>query len=642
MAINIPIISSLEGKGFEQAALQLKALETNGERAGFVMEKAFLPAVAALGALAVVGGLAVKAAIDDEAAQAILANTLKNVTDASDAQVASVEASITAMQRATGVADDELRPAFANLVTGTKDILEANKLLSLAMDISAGSGADLASVSDALAKAYGGNTKALGALSPEIKAMMGDGASLNTVMDTLGKTFGGSAATAAGTAKGQFKILNIQIGELQESIGYALLPVLTDVLPLLTAFGDWAGNNVGVIMAIGTMIAAAAAAVVAYKIALLLANAVTVVSTALNWGLAASAAAANTAMTLGVGAAAIAAGLVVTAGAFLIYKNATKDSTKATALATDGASILGRELDLQDKQLSVVQQEHKAFGEQLKKTEEELKKAAESSGTVADKAKEMAARVKDASNALEKYMVTSLKNAQDELEKATNKFTDFATTVSDGIKDAFSFSDAKTAGDETGKGFLQGLRDQVAGIIKYGADVQTLLKSGLSQEALKAVLEAGGKSGAAIAMELIKGGTTAIDETNALVASAQAAADLIGQSAAQQWYGAGVSNAQSYLQGIEAAFAEAQKRLGKKGLRLPDVKGIGASFGNAVTGPMITPVAAPSFGGRPEQGQNVVINVTGGLGTSLETAKLVVDNLTQYTQVYGPLNVAIR
>jgi len=106
--INIPIVSSLGGKGFEQAILQLKALETNGERAGFVLNKAFVPAIAALGALAAAGGFAVKAAIDDQESQVQLAQALKNTVGASDETVRATEKMITQMSRASGVADDEL------------------------------------------------------------------------------------------------------------------------------------------------------------------------------------------------------------------------------------------------------------------------------------------------------------------------------------------------------------------------------------------------------------------------------------------------------------------------------------------------------------------------------------------------------
>ena len=200
----------------------------------------------------------------------------------------------------------------------------------------------------------------------------------------------------------------------------------------------------------------------------------------------------------------------------------------------------------------------------------------------------------------------------------------------------------KTAGDETGKGFLAGLQDQVTGIQVYADDVATLLTMGLSQDSLQAVLDAGGESGAAIAAELIKGGANAIIKTNQLVESAKVAADFVGQLAANQWYGAGVSNAQSYLQGVEAAFAEAQKRLGAKGLKLPDIKGIGASFSESLAGPSVTPIQVskptPGYGGP---GGGVTINVTGGISTSAEIGESVVNAIRAYNRAAGPANIAV-
>ena len=615
MAINIPIISSLDGKGFDKALLELKSLETNSERAGFVMEKAFLPAVAALGALTVIAGASVKAAVEDEAAQAQLAQALKNVTSATDEQIAAVEKQINAMQMATGVADEELRPAFAALVRGTNNVAIATEGLNLALDISAATGQDLQGVSDALAKAYGGNYKALKQLSPEIYKMIKDGASLDDVMAALAGTFGGSAATAAGTAQGQFKRLSVATDEAKESIGKALMPAVQEILPYLIQFGDWAANHTPILLGVGTAIAAITTAVIAYKVAQLAANAITIVATALNWGMAASAAAVATATSWGIAAATIAAGLVVVAGAFLIYKNATKTAVTATSgLATQLGPILGPELD---------------------KTYDKVTKTG---GAVDD----MAEKVKKASEALKTYMEAALKSAQGALEDAQGAFDDFASSVSDGLKDAFSFKDAKDAGDETGTGFLQGLRDQVKGIQSYSKDVSTLLTLGLSQDALQAVLDAGGESGAAIAAELIKGGSTAILETNALVESSKVAAAIIGQQAAKQWYGAGVSNAQSYLQGVEAAFAEAQKRLAKKGLKIADIKGISASFSESLAGPSVTPIAMPTNSNSGSAaGGSVVVNVNGVM-TNAQTGQAVLDALTQYTQVYGPLNLAIR
>lgn len=613
MAINIPIISSLDGDGFKKAITQLKALETNSERAGYIAGKAFLPAVAAMGALTVAAGYSIKAAVEDSAAQAQLAKTLQNVVGATDAQVAATEKQISAMQMATGVADDQLRPAYASLILGTKDLATANEALQLAMDISAGTGTDLASVSDALAKAYGGNYKALRQLSPELYAMIKDGASLDTVMATLSKTFGGSAAVAANTAEGKFKRLNVALGEVQESIGLALLPAVEAVLPYLISFGSWAQDHVGTLMAVGTAIAAISTALIGFKAAQLIANAVTVVTTALNWSLAASAAAANTALTIGVGAAAIAAGLVVAAGAFLTFKAATKTTVETV----------------------------KPFGPQLSEITPKLDTVTKGLGGAGDAAKKMADRIKEASDALKKYLEAALDDAKTQLADAQTAFTDFATSVSDSIKDAFSFADAKEAGDETGAGFLQGLRDQVAGIVKYGNDVKTLLGMGLSQEALQAVLDAGGESGAAIAAELIAGGTSAIKETNELVMAAENAAATIGTQAAQQWFGAGVDNAKSYLQGVEAAFAEAQKRLKAKGLKIADLKGISAGFSEAITRPVpaVTPIQTGQNMGLPGGG-DITINLSTLVPTA-QTGEVIINSIRAYNRAAGPANIAV-
>jgi len=614
VAINIPIISSLDGTGFAKAITQLKKLETTSERAGFIAGKAFVPALAAMGALTAAAGYSVKAAIEDSAAQAQLAKTLQNVVGATDAQISATEKSISSMAMATGVADDQLRPALASLVLGTQDLATANDALTLALDVSAGTGADLATVSDALSKAYGGNYKALRQLSPQLYTMIKDGASLDEVMAELSRTFGGSAAVAANTAEGKFKRLNVALSEAAEAIGLAILPAVEAVLPYLISFGNWAQDHVGTLMAVGTAIAAIATALIGFKAAQVIANAVTVVTTALNWSLAASAAAANTALTIGVGAAAIAAGLVVAAGAFMAFKAATKTSVETI----------------------------KPFGPQLSEINNGLGPLPDKLEKTGGAAKGMADKIKEASDALKKYLEAALADAQKQLLDAQTAFSDFATEVSDSIKDAFSFADAKEAGDETGQGFLQGLRDQVAGVVKYGKDVKTLLEMGLSQQALQAVLDAGGESGAAIAAELIAGGTSAIKETNDLVMAAENAAATIGQQAAAQWFGAGVDNAKAYLQGVEAAFDEAQKRLKNKGLKIADIKGISAGFSEAIARPQVasvTPLSAgQSYG--VTGGGDITINLS-TLVPSAQTGEVIINSIRAYNRAAGPANIAV-
>lgn len=106
MAINIPILSSLNAEGFEKAAKEFKALKTNGEKANYAISKAALPAAAALAAVAAVGVTFVKAAMDDNTAALKLSTTIKNVTGSTDAAIAANEKYITSLMLSTNTADD--------------------------------------------------------------------------------------------------------------------------------------------------------------------------------------------------------------------------------------------------------------------------------------------------------------------------------------------------------------------------------------------------------------------------------------------------------------------------------------------------------------------------------------------------------
>jgi len=201
------------------------------EKFGKVAAAAFAAAAAAAAAYA--GKLAiegVKAAIEDEAAQKRLALALQNVTGATEAQIAAVEEQISKTALATGVADDKLRPALQRLATATGSVSESQKLLTLALDISAATGKDVETVSNALGKAYEGNTASLARLgiglsAAEIKTM-----GLQGAVTQLGQTFGGAAATQANTFEGQIARLKVGFDEAKEAIGAQLLPVIQRLL----------------------------------------------------------------------------------------------------------------------------------------------------------------------------------------------------------------------------------------------------------------------------------------------------------------------------------------------------------------------------------------------------------------------------
>jgi hypothetical protein len=214
---------------------------------GKVVGAAFVAAAAAAGAYAVKIGIeGVKAAIEDEKAQTQLALALENATGATSAQIKATEDSILQMSLASGVADDQLRPALARLVRSTSDTEKAQQLLATALDVSTATGKPLETVANALGKAYDGNTAALGKLgiglsSAELKTM-----SFEQVQTRLSDLFGGAAAANAETYAGRIARVQVAFDETKETLGKALLPILEtlltfindNALPAINAFSN--------------------------------------------------------------------------------------------------------------------------------------------------------------------------------------------------------------------------------------------------------------------------------------------------------------------------------------------------------------------------------------------------------------------
>jgi hypothetical protein len=247
-----------------------KDVETFGDKMGKVgkmVGAAFVAAAAAAGAYAVKIGIeGVKAAIEDEKAQTQLALALENATGATQAQIKATEQSILQMSLATGVADDELRPALGRLVRSTGDITKAQDLLSTALDISTATGKPLETVANALGKAYDGNTAALGKLGIGLSAAELKTMDFTQVQGKLSELFGGAAARNADTYAGRIARMQVAFNEAKETIGFALLPILeklmgfinNNALPIINAFSgafSLNGNGLGgVITTLGNII----------------------------------------------------------------------------------------------------------------------------------------------------------------------------------------------------------------------------------------------------------------------------------------------------------------------------------------------------------------------------------------------------
>jgi hypothetical protein len=236
-------------------------------KTGKMIGAAFVAAAAAAGAYAVKIGIeGVKAAIEDEKAQTQLALALENATGATKAQIAATENSILQMSLATGVADDELRPALGRLVRSTGDITQAQDLLSTALDVATATGKPLETVANALGKAYDGNTAALGKLGIGLSAAELKTMDFTQVQGKLSELFGGAAARNADTYAGRIARMQVAFDEAKETIGFALLPILEkmmnfinqNALPIINAFSgafSLNGNGLGgVITTLGNII----------------------------------------------------------------------------------------------------------------------------------------------------------------------------------------------------------------------------------------------------------------------------------------------------------------------------------------------------------------------------------------------------
>lgn len=243
MAVVIPIISEWNAKGLNKAMADINKAGSNFDKFAIGIDKAARTAGIALVGLSAAGFAAAKAAADDAQEAAVLATTLKNTTKATDSQVSSVEAWITKQGQLFGVTDSKLRPALGKLVTATGNVAKAQELAGLAMDISTARGTDLESTSQALAKAYSGNFTALKKLVPgldEAAIKSGDWAQVQAALNAV---VGGAAATAADTTAGRYQIMTVNMQEAKEAIGAGLLPLMEQLLPVLSSMAIYVQNN---------------------------------------------------------------------------------------------------------------------------------------------------------------------------------------------------------------------------------------------------------------------------------------------------------------------------------------------------------------------------------------------------------------
>jgi hypothetical protein len=639
MAINIPIITTFSDAGIGAAEKVFKKFGKTGALVGAAVTAAF-------GAAAVGITKALQAAAEDQKSVALLDKQLRNTVGATNSMVASTEDFIGKMQFASGVADSQLRPSLATLVRATGDLTQAQDLLGLALDLSAGANVDLETASLALSKAQNGQLGALTKLGIALDPAIVKSKDFAAAQRELEKQFGGASLAAANTFEGQMRRLGVVFDEVQETIGYAILnnryfKDALDKLPgaaqaAVDAFGkkglggafDAFVDNMGIT---GLYVKKFTLAVELQfaRMKLTVENTIYGLSLGMSKLIGIS---ADMGETLGE------LGLTQVQELELRFNSVLLaiDNTNAAMRATEAeAARLAGQADILTPKVSGVTTAFEGMGG--------------GAGGASKKVNELYDTIKD-------KLTGALDDAKTQLGDAKTAFADFGKSVADSISDAFNFSDAKDAGDETGKGFLAGLTDQVAGVKEYSTNVDLLLSRGLSLDALKAVLDAGGQAGAAIAAELVAGGQEAItgpNGVNALVATVQEVADKLGLDTASRFYQAGVDQGTALVAGLESVLAKYEKILANPNL---STKRLNNLLEQAQTDIAFTQITAGQAIATPAPSQSsiksvteakaarsssapITVNVNGGMATSAEIGRVVADSLKAFTRQNGPLEV---
>ena len=256
MVIKVPIIVSYNNKGTKQAVKGIGGLEKSFKKMGLASKLSFAAAGTAVTAFT---KKAVTAALEESKAVAVLNNQLKNLGLAFAAT--GVNTYIDNLQRATGVSEDLLRPAFGRLIRSTNELGKAQQLLALSLDISAATGKSVDAVAASLSKAYLGQNTALGRLGVGLSKTELKTLNFEQIQKRLTTLFAGSAKAAVDSYAGSMAQLQIAANEASETIGFALIESLAKlsgdkgISNLAVQMESFAQNNADVIVGLTDILA---------------------------------------------------------------------------------------------------------------------------------------------------------------------------------------------------------------------------------------------------------------------------------------------------------------------------------------------------------------------------------------------------
>ena len=218
--IFVAAAATWNGKALKKGQKDISAFDKQAQKLGRTFSRVF-----ATTALVAFGKKAVNAFAADEKAAKSLEVQLKNTGFAFSAP--GVEAYIGSLQKLYGVLDDELRPAFQQLLTATGSITKSQDALETALNVSAATGRSLSEVSAALTRGFSGNTTGLTRLGAGLsKATLKTG-DMDKIMEELNAKFAGQATARLGTFAGKMSLISVASADATEIIGKGLIDALT-------------------------------------------------------------------------------------------------------------------------------------------------------------------------------------------------------------------------------------------------------------------------------------------------------------------------------------------------------------------------------------------------------------------------------
>ena len=620
MAINIPIISSLNTKGFDAAKKEFASLQGFGAKSGFLLQKAMLPAAGAVTALA--GGLAMaaKAAIADEQSQKLLETQLRATLGPNQALADSMADFVDQTQLATGVADDELRPALAGLVRFTGDAAKAQELLTLSIDASKATGKDLVAVSTAIGKAYDGNFTALKKLGVPLDENIIKTKDFKAAQEALTAQFGGAAAANANTYAGRLQILKIRFDEMVEGIGYRVLPMLgrlLDYVDRLIKIMDERGLG-GVIRELGGRLRR-------------FVDPFQALQDAISRNVKESQGFTDKLKQMGVNAANLGSsvlnlggkivGLDLNLGKLKTGLDKTNDGLALAYANTRAWSDTLLQLDADQKranyQKAVDIEQQRLANLEISKSTASTDKASAAAKRAAAATEKHAEAVRTLKEAYDNAVQTvkdkfspALMRANEQLAKATDTYNAFYKATGDVVRGIFNVGDAwTTAADSEGaKSFFGVLDEQAAKAGKLATGIEKLIAAGLDDpDLLKSILDSGADVGLEIINGLLAGGKASIDRLVGISSTVNAAADRIAKLTADKWFKSGVDQAQAIVDGVNSVIENTEFLL-KFAVDPTSVAAIGAQL-DANLGTVFG-------GGTPNLTTNPFGGVLGSINTS--------------------------